>query len=103
VTWSDDERRDIGAGGRLTPVGNSVDVERATWRDDIGEPGLQTVWADQDFDPTRPAFYYARVIEVPTPRWTAYDQRRFGVEMSNEVPMTHQERAWTSPIWYNPH
>lgn len=102
VVWSDAQKRKLDANGRPTPVGNSVDLERATWRDDIGEPGLQTVWADPDFDPTKPAFYYARVIEVPTPRWTAYDRQRFGVEMSSEVPMTHQERAWTSPIWYTP-
>ena len=102
VVWSDADGRNIDNRGRLTPMGNSVDVERATWSDDIGEPGLQAVWTDPDFDPTTPAFYYARVIEVPTPRWTAYDRNRYGVEMSDDVPMTHQERAWTSPIWYNP-
>ncbi len=102
VVWSDADRRNIDNRGRLTPVGNSVDVARVTWSDDIGEPGLQAVWTDPDFDPTTPAFYYARVIEVPTPRWTAYDRNRYGVEMSDDVPMTHQERAWTSPIWYNP-
>jgi hypothetical protein len=102
VVWSDADRRNIDDRGRLTPVGSRVDVERVTWTDDTGEPGLQAVWTDPDFDPATPAFYYARVIEVPTPRWTAYDRKRYGVEMAEEVPMTHQERAWTSPIWYNP-
>jgi hypothetical protein len=102
VVWSDADRRQPGADGRLPPVGDTVDVATATWRDTIGEPGLQAVWTDPDFDPDQPAFYYARVIEIPTPRWTAWDQARFGVEMSDEVPMTHQERAWTSPIWYAP-
>jgi hypothetical protein len=102
VVWSDADRRTIDSNGRLTPVENTVDSGRATWRDNAGETGLQTVWTDPDFDPTQPAFYYARVIEVPTPRWTAYDRQRYGVEMSEEVPMTHRERAWTSPIWYNP-
>ena len=63
---------------------------------------LITVWEDPDFDPEERAFYYARVIEIPTPRWTAYDQLRFGTTMSDEVPMTTQERAYTSPIWYTP-
>ena len=102
VVWSDAERRKPDPYGKVPPVGNTVDVATATWRDTIGEPGLQAVWTDPDFDPQQPAFYYARVIEIPTPRWTAYDQVRFGVKMPDEVPMTHQERAWTSPIWYDP-
>ena len=67
-----------------------------------GDPELAAVWKDPDFDPSVRAFYYARVIEIPTPRWTAYDQVRFGIKMSDEVPMTEQQRAWTSPIWYTP-
>jgi hypothetical protein len=102
VVWSDAGQRQPGPDGKVPPVGNTVDVATATWRDTIGEPGLQAVWTDPDFDPQQPAFYYARVIEIPTPRWTAYDQVRFGVKMPDEVPMTHQERAWTSPIWYGP-
>ena len=74
----------------------------ATWSNTIGAPELITVWADPDFDPAQKAFYYARVIEIPTPRWTAYDAKRFGDEMSEEVPMKTQERAYTSPIWYTP-
>jgi hypothetical protein len=83
-------------------VGNTVDVANATWTNTIGDPELITVWEDPEFDPDQKAFYYARVIEIPTPRWTAYDQLRFGITMSDEVPMTTQERAYTSPIWYTP-
>ena len=102
VVWGDAERREIGADGKLTPVGSTVDVANATWTDSIGDPSLAAVWTDPDFDPSQRAFYYARVIEIPTPRWTAYDQLRFGIEMDPEVPMTQQERAWSSPIWYTP-
>jgi hypothetical protein len=95
--------RSIGADGRCkTPVGNTVDVKNATWSNTIGAPELIAVWKDPDFDATQRAFYYGRVIEIPTPRWTAYDAKRFGVEMSKEVPMTTTERAYTSPIWYTP-
>ena len=79
-----------------------MDVERATWRNSIGSPELGKVWTDPDFDPAHPAFYYARVIEIPTPRWTAYEALRFGLDLPDEVPMTTQERAYTSPIWYTP-
>lgn len=102
VVWSDAESRQPGADGKLPAVGNTVDVERATWTNTIGDPELITVWEDPDFDPGQRAFYYARVIEIPTPRWTAYDQVRFGITMSDEVPMITQERAYTSPIWYTP-
>jgi hypothetical protein len=77
-------------------------VKNATWSNSIGDSELITVWQDPDFDPSQRAFYYARIIEIPTPRWTAYDAKRFGIEMSKEVPMTTQERAYTSPIWYRP-
>ncbi|MBL4768929.1 MAG: DUF3604 domain-containing protein [Rhodobacteraceae bacterium] len=65
-------------------------------------PDLAGVWSDPDFDSTQHAFYYVLVVEIPTPRWTAYDQKRFGIVMSSDVPMKHQERAWTSPIWNTP-
>jgi len=100
VAWSDD--RQPGADGKLPAVGNTVDAANATWTNTIGEPELIAVWNDPDFDPSLKAFYYARVIEIPTPRWTAYEAKRFGVKMPVEVAMTNQERAYTSPIWYAP-
>ena len=100
VAWSDG--RPQGADGSLPPVGNTVDVANANWTNTIGDPELGVVWTDPDFDPGVSAFYYTRVIEIPTPRWTAYDAFRFGVEMPDHVPMTTQERAYTSPIWYTP-
>jgi hypothetical protein len=100
VVWSDG--RTPGADGKLPPVGNTVDVANATWTNSIGAPELIGVWADPDFDPAIPASYYARVLEIPTPRWTAFEAKFYGVEMSDKVPMTTQERAYTSPIWYTP-
>jgi hypothetical protein len=100
VVWSGDRQAD--ADGKVPAVGNTVNVANATWTNTIGSPELIAVWEDPDFDPAEAAFYYARVIEIPTPRWTAYEAKRFGVEMSDEVPMTTQERAYTSPIWYTP-
>ena len=95
--------RKIGKDGRCkTKVGNTVDVERATWTNSIGASELITVWTDPDFDPGERAVYYARVIEIPTPRWTAYEAVRYGITMDKEIPMTTQERAYTSPIWYTP-
>ena len=101
VVWSDAQRRKI-VGGKLTPVGNTVDVARATWTNSIGAPELIGVWKDPEFDPTLRAFYYLRVLEIPTPRWTAYDAAYFKVKMDPNVPMVTQERAFTSPIWYSP-
>jgi hypothetical protein len=100
VVWSDG--RTPGADGKLPPVGNTVDVANATWSNTIGDPELITVWTDPDFDPAQRAVYYARVLEIPTPRWTAYDARRFGIELPDDVPTWTQERAYTSPIWYTP-
>ncbi|MGD8528883.1 MAG: DUF3604 domain-containing protein, partial [Methyloceanibacter sp.] len=100
VVWSDNRKPD--AEGKLPPVGSTVDVKNATWTNTIGAPELIAVWEDPDFEPDQRAFYYARVIEIPTPRWTAYDAKRFNIEMSDDVPMTTQERAYSSPIWYTP-
>ncbi len=100
VVWGGDRQPD--ADGKLPPVGNTVDVGNATWRNTIGAAELITVWEDPDFDPGQKAFYYARVIEIPTPRWTAYEAKRFNINLPAEVPMTTQERAYTSPIWYTP-
>jgi hypothetical protein len=95
--------REIDKSGRCgTPVGNTVNLEKGTWTNSIGAGELITVWADPDFDPTQRAFYYARVIEIPTPRWTLFDKLRLGADVPDESPMTTQERAYTSPIWYTP-
>ena len=95
--------RKIEADGRCkTPVGSTVDVENATWTNTIGAPELIAVWKDPDFDPAQRAFYYVRVLEIPTPRWTAYDAKRFGVKPLPSTTMTLQERSYTSPIWYTP-
>ena len=102
VVWGSADKRRPGPDGKLPPVGNTVDVANATWTNTIGDPELITVWRDPEFDPALRAFYYARVLEIPTPRWTAYDAKRFNVRMSANVPMVTQERAVTSPIWYTP-
>ena len=100
VVWSGGRRP--AANGKLPAVGNTVDVRSATWTNTIGDPELITVWKDPEFDPSLRAFYYARVIEIPTPRWTAYDAKYFGLTLPANVPMVQQERAYTSPIWYTP-
>ena len=96
--------RTIDADGRATtPVGNTVDVANASWTNTIGDTELITVWVDPDFDPNEHAFYYVRVLEIPTPRWTAYDAKYYGIDnVPDDVEMVHQERAYTSPIWYTP-
>jgi hypothetical protein len=100
VAWSGD--RKPGKDGKLPQVGSTVDVKNATYANSIGATELVSVWKDPDFDPKVPAFYYGRVLEIPTPRWTAYDAKYFGITMPPEVPMTTIERAYTSPIWYTP-
>jgi Protein of unknown function (DUF3604) len=100
VAWSGD--RKPGSDGKVPPVGSTVDEANATWTNTIGAPELITVWTDPDFDPSQPAFYYGRVIEIPTPRWTAYDAKRYGVRPLPGTAMTVTERAFTSPIWYTP-
>lgn len=100
VVWSGDRQAD--ADGRVPAVGSTVDVANASWRNTIGAPELITVWQDPDFDPDLAAFYYARVLEIPTPRWPAYDARYYGLTLADEVRQTIQERAYTSPIWYSP-
>jgi hypothetical protein len=100
VAWSGG--RKAGADGKLPSVGNTVDVANATYTNTIGAAELIAVWKDPDFDPSQRAFYYGRVIEIPTPRWTAFDAKYFGIKLPPEVPMTTTERAYTSPIWYTP-
>ncbi len=95
--------RTIGADGRCkTPVGSTVDEANATYLNNIGDAELRAVWTDPDFNPKHAAVYYARVLEIPTPTWQAYDAKFFSIKMPKEVPLSHQERAYTSPIWYSP-
>jgi hypothetical protein len=95
--------RAIGADGRLTPVGNTVDLATALYDDTIGAAQLATVWTDPEFDPAQRAFYYVRVLEIPTPRHSLYDAVALGVDADQTgQPATIQERAWSSPIWYTP-
>lgn len=100
VAWSDGRVPD--ASGLLPDVGSTVDLSVPTWSNTIGAVELGTVWQDPEFDPTRPAFYYARVIEIPTPRWTAYDAVAFSLDLPPDIPLVTQERAYTSPIWFVP-
>ncbi|MFV0278584.1 MAG: DUF3604 domain-containing protein [Parahaliea sp.] len=102
AVWSDAAKRRPGADGKLPSIGNTVDIATASYRNSIGAAELATVWVDPDFDPEQAAFYYARVLEIPTPRWTAYEAARYGVSMSADVPMVTTERAYTSPVWYQP-
>ncbi|MEP1472849.1 MAG: DUF3604 domain-containing protein [Halieaceae bacterium] len=100
VAWAGDRRP--GKNGKLPPVGDTVDLSVPTWTNTIGAAELVTYWQDPEFDPARDAFYYTRVLEIPTPRWTAYDAIRFGIELDDDVKLKTQERAYTSPIWYTP-
>ena len=100
VALSDNRQAD--ASGRVAPVGNTVDVENATYSNDIGDPELRTLWQDPDFDPALRAVYYVRVLEIPTPAWPAYDQKYFDTEIPDVAPKVVQNRAYTSPIWYTP-
>ena len=98
VAWSDN--RSIGKDGKLATVGNTVDATTAIYENSIGAAELSTVWTDPDFDASVKAFYYVRVLEIPTPRWTTYDAARYNLDLLEETPLTVQERAYSSPIWY---
>jgi len=100
VAWSGD--RKMNKEGKVPSVGNSVNVNDASWDNSIGATSLSKVWSDPDFDPALEAFYYVRVIEIPTPRWTLYDKINYGAELSEDVPLTMTQRGYTSPIWYSP-
>ena len=101
VVWSDPAKRKL-AGGKLPAVGDTIDLATATYKNTIGAANLATVWTDPEFDPAVRSFYYLRVLEIPTPRWTAYDAARFKLKLPPEVQVKQQERAYTSAIWYNP-
>ncbi|MEQ9464709.1 MAG: DUF3604 domain-containing protein [Haliea sp.] len=100
VAWSGSRGRD--KAGKLEAVGNTVDLDSASYANTIGDAELATVWTDPDFDPAQPAVYYVRVLEIPTPRWTLHDQVRLDATIPADTPLVHQERAYTSPIWYRP-
>jgi hypothetical protein len=100
VAWSGNRKPD--ANGKLPAVGNTVNVAEATYDNSIGSPALQAFWKDPTFDPKQRAFFYVRVLEIPTPRWTTYDAKFFNVKRPTDVPASIQERAYTSPIWYTP-
>ena len=100
VAWSDSRQKD--EHGKVPPVGNTVDISAATYQNTIGVSELAATWTDPDFDPTRHAVYYARVIEIPTPLWSTYDAVQLGIDLHPDAPAWIQERAWTSPIWYTP-
>jgi hypothetical protein len=100
VAWAGE--RTVDDDGKLPAVGSTVDVANATWTNTIGAAELGAVWTDPDFDVEQRAFYYARVIEIPTPRWSTYDAFRFGVPLPDGAPTSTQERAYSAPIWYTP-
>ena len=101
VVWSGDRKPEPGT-GRIPAIRSTVDLEKATYTNDVGSTELKAVWSDPDFDASLHAFYYARVLEIPTPRWTLIQAVKAGVPPPDVVPLTGQERAWTSPIWYTP-
>jgi hypothetical protein len=101
VVWSSPEARKL-TGGRLPPVGDTVDIATATYQNAIGAPELSTVWSDPEFNPSQKAFYYVRVLEIPTPRWVLFDVLRYGAKLLPGTRLKDQERAYTSPIWYHP-
>ena len=92
----------LGPDGKLPAVGDTVDLSVPTWSNEIGAPELRTTWEDPDFNANLSAFYYVRVIEIPTPRWTAYDAVRYGAKIPDDATLKTQERAYSSPIWYSP-
>jgi Protein of unknown function (DUF3604) len=101
VAWSGNRKRDP-VTGRVAAVGSTVDIKNASYTNTIGVAELKSVWTDPEFDPSLDAFYYVRVLQIPTPRWSTYDAKQLGVAPPSDVPATVQERAWSSPIWYTP-
>lgn len=102
VVWGDADKRAKGANGKLPPVGDTVNIAKASYTNNIGDPELRTVWVDPEFQPGVRAFYYVRVLEIPTPRWVLFDALRYGAKLLPGTELKSQERAYSSPIWYNP-
>ena len=102
IVWSDAATRKKGPDGKVPAVGDTVNIAKASYTNSIGDPALRTIWADPDFDPAIRAFYYVRVLEIPTPRWVLYDALRYGAKLLPGTTLKAQERAYSSPIWYNP-
>ncbi|MBP7952259.1 MAG: DUF3604 domain-containing protein, partial [Sphingorhabdus sp.] len=102
VVWSDMQKRKAGRDGKIAVVGDTVDIKTAKYTNSIGAPELKTVWRDPEFNPDLRAFYYVRVLEIPTSRWVLFDALRYGAKLGSDVELKSQERAYTSPIWYNP-
>jgi hypothetical protein len=100
VAWSGERRKNME--GDLPAVGNTVDAGKAIYSNSIGAAELATLWEDPDFDDGQYAFYYVRVLEIPTPRWSTYDAAKLGTDVPGGLPVSIQERAYTSPIWYQP-
>ena len=101
VVWSSPDQRSL-SGGKLTPVGDTVDIATVSYFNSIGAPELRSVWRDPEFNAAHRAFYYVRVLEIPTPRWVLFDALRYGAKLPADAELKSQERAYTSPIWYNP-
>lgn len=100
VAWSSE--RDLDSKGKLPAVGSTVDIKATNWSNTIGAAELGTVWTDPDFEPKQRAVYYARILEIPRPRWVVYDALRYGIEIPAGAKTVGQEHAYTSPIWYTP-
>lgn len=103
VAWSHLDKRKRGADGKPPKIAGNVDMKNATYDDSVGATQLVTMWRDPQFNPRQNAFYYVRVLQIPTPRWTTYDAKRFGIQFPDYVPTITQERAYSSPIWYSPY
>jgi hypothetical protein len=102
VIWADADKRQKGANGKVPAVGDTVNIAKASYTNSIGDPELRVVWTDPAFDRNTRAFYYVRVIEIPTPRWVLFDALRYGAKLLPGTELKAQERAYSSPIWYNP-
>ena len=101
VAWSG--KREINGDGGLAAVGSTVNLREASYQNTIGSPELSVTWRDEDFNHSEAAVYYVRVLQIPTPRWTTYDAKTYGLEdIQTKPPAIIQERAYSSPIWYSP-